>query len=94
MTKLIVAFRNFVNTPENFVVLVSEAQRDATPEEDSLFGHLLFVRLNWKWQVNRNSLKVCKRPVGANGELDIKTCFREIYVLKREPARMVCGRAF
>ena len=28
--------------------------------------------------MNQNSLKVCKRPVGASGELDIKTCFREI----------------
>ena len=46
MTKLIVAFRNFVNAPKNVVVLVAEAQRDATPGEASLFGHLLFVRLN------------------------------------------------
>jgi len=45
----------------------------ASPEEASLFGHLKFARLNWKWQMNQNSLKV-----GANGEIDIETCSREI----------------
>jgi hypothetical protein len=41
--KLAVAFRNFVNALKNIVVLVAEVQSDATPEEASLFGHLMFL---------------------------------------------------